>query len=1036
MTRLAVAACVLCGVLAGGPVASAQQAGDPTFTVNTTGDESDGLCSTVHCSLREAITRANQIAGDNRISFNIPGSAPYTIRPTSALPTITESASIEGLPANCSTVSTPPIVIDGSLAGAADGLSVNLATQASGNLVRISGLAINHFDSPGRAGLHALRRSLAARCTLIGTDPSGLLGRPNYYGMLAEQGSSISLRYGVASANLSHGMLLRTGSSGVVESSFIGTDIGGGAALGNAGGGVRAEGTGYFTVSTSTVSSNLGDGLLGAKSVTNSKIGTNATGTTDLGNAGSGVVTSATDNGSFNDNVISGNGLHGIWLKDNADNNTMRSNKIGTDAAGAVKIPNGGVGVLVNGAGNVIGQPSYRNLISGNARGVEIRRDSLSSTGADSNTLQNNYIGPGASGSSNLGNAAEGVLVATSSNTIGGTSASTLNRIAFNGFAGAADHRSGVLVESGTGNRILSSVFANATLGIDLAPSGVAPNDTGDSDSGVNELQNSPTLTDAVSGDGRTTVSGTLDSRPNTTYTLELFVSATCDSSGFGEGNARVFSGAVTTNSAGFASFNQAITPERPQGQRITATATDPQGNSSEFSACQQVVTAPSGPNVLFIVTDDQRLDSMVVMPKTLSWFADRGTNFTNAYVTTPLCCPARASIFSGRYAHNHGVLQNENRGTLDLNYTLQRYLHDAGYSTAIIGKFLNYWTLQDNPPDFDRWVLRSGLYSPFSVNDQGVVKSVTEEYSTTHHKDRALEFLRDVTPGQRPWFLYLSFAAPHGPPKADAQYENAAVPPFQAPPSYFEPDRSDKPPRIRQNIGTPDQVQTEYPVALRTLLSVDDAVDEIMSELERTGEADNTLAVFISDNGYQWGEHGMVTKGKPYVESIRIPMFMRWPAALPGNRNDDRLTANIDLVPTVLDAANVPSSAPFPLDGRSLLDSTWTRDRMLIEYWNVLNQPVGEPTPTFFSYNTTGQQYTEWYEEDTTTQKLWPAAEGGGPVQEYYDLAADPWQLTNLLHDGNPANDPPVGALAAQLTRDRRCMGHGPPSAEPPPCP
>jgi arylsulfatase A-like enzyme len=429
----------------------------------------------------------------------------------------------------------------------------------------------------------------------------------------------------------------------------------------------------------------------------------------------------------------------------------------------------------------------------------------------------------------------------------------------------------------------------------------------------------------------------------------------------------------------------------------------------------------------------------MAVMPKTLRWFAAQGTRFTNAVATTPLCCPSRASIFSGQYAHNHGVLQNETRGELDLNYTIQRYLHDSGYTTGIVGKFLNYWNTCVNPPDFDRWSLLDGLYFNFKVNEQGQCGARTG-YTTTYLKDKALDFIRDVAPGANPWFLYVAVPAPHGfgnarAPDPERRFAGAPIPPFHPPPSYFELDRRDKPPWVRIPRWTSARIQEERQGTLRTLMSVDGMVDAIFNELHRTGEDDNTLAVFVSDNGFLWGEHGEISKGSPYAEAARIPMFMRWPAWQRGSRIDNRLVANIDLVPTALAAAGITPSENRPLDGRLLQDTTWARDHILLEFWSLLNTPDTRE-PTFASTFALGYEYTEWFEDDALTPKLWPSIEGGGAVQEYYNLASDPFQLTNILHDGNLANDPAVGPLAAQLATDRTCAGHGPPGELPPPCP
>jgi len=445
-------------------------------------------------------------------------------------------------------------------------------------------------------------------------------------------------------------------------------------------------------------------------------------------------------------------------------------------------------------------------------------------------------------------------------------------------------------------------------------------------------------------------------------------------------------------------------------------------------------------PNILIILTDDQRLSgTMAVMPKTLDRFADAGKTFTNAVVTTPLCCPSRASIYSGQYTHNHGVLQNAGRGELDLRRTIQRYLNRS-YTTGIAGKFINYWPYCRRPPDFDRWTVVRGLYANFDVSEPGSCRGVSG-YTTTFLKDRALKFLRDETPLGRPWFLHLAISAPHGggasmPPQPEPKYQNAPIPPFQASPSYFEADRSDKPTWMRVNRWTPERVQQERDGTLRALLSVDDMVDEIFAELDATGEADNTLAFFLSDNGWLWGEHGGISKGAAYLESPRIPLYMRWPAVVPPGTVDNRLVANIDLLPTILAATGL--TGRHTMDGRSLLDPSWQRNRILLEFWSSLDQPQNPREPSFASTVGNNYQYTEYYEDDAVTPKQWPITEpfGTGPVREYYQISTDPWQLTNMLHDGDLSNDPLVPPLADQLARDRRCAGHGPPGGEPPPCP
>src|SRR6185503_665738 len=153
------------------------------------------------------------------------------------------------------------------------------------------------------------------------------------------------------------------------------------------------------------------------------------------------------------------------------------------------------------------------------------------------------------------------------------------------------------------------------------------------------------------------------------------------------------------------------------------------------------------------------------------------------------------------------------------------------------------------------------------------------------------------------PWFLEVSTTAPHAPFTPEAAYASAPVPPFSPTPSYFEADKRDKPLFIENELDDASQIQTDRTAQLRTLMSVDDLVQQVFTTLEADGEAENTLAIFLSDNGYLWGEHGLEAKGFAYDESIRVPMYMRWPAHVVPDATDSRLVSNIDLAPTIADA-------------------------------------------------------------------------------------------------------------------------------------
>ena len=202
-------------------------------------------------------------------------------------------------------------------------------------------------------------------------------------------------------------------------------------------------------------------------------------------------------------------------------------------------------------------------------------------------------------------------------------------------------------------------------------------------------------------------------------------------------------------------------------------------------------------PNILMIMTDDQRADgTMDVMPQTRQWFEDGGIRFNQAFATTPLCCPSRASVFSGRYTHNHGVRTNDLANVLDQRFTIQAYLKAAGYRTGIFGKYFNAWNLFRNPPSFDDWISTAG-YSPFRVNENGVVKNINQ-YATSYIRDNAVRFIEESeNQDATPWLLNLQPTAPHAPFTPEPPTRTRACRP-SARPRELETDKRDKPPHIQ----------------------------------------------------------------------------------------------------------------------------------------------------------------------------------------------------------------------------------------------
>ena len=425
-------------------------------------------------------------------------------------------------------------------------------------------------------------------------------------------------------------------------------------------------------------------------------------------------------------------------------------------------------------------------------------------------------------------------------------------------------------------------------------------------------------------------------------------------------------------------------------------------------------------PNIIVIVTDDQRTDTMSIMRHTRDWLIERGTSFSHAYATTPLCCPSRASIFSGRYVHNHGVDTNGGPSRLDQTTTMQARLQGTGYYTAFAGKYLNGWAVDRTPPYFHRYALREAgsIYYDGWWNFQGrVVKK--PDYDTDVLSRKTVQFLERFNrlDDDRPFFMYVAPIAPHYPATPEEKYVGAYVPPWANTPAMHEDDLSDKPlfvqesPR-RAGSGIRRSITSQH----RSLLSVDDLVHRIMLKLRDLKERKRTLILFLSDNGYLWRDHGLGGKQFPYLPAVQIPMLMSWPEVVPEAALDDRLVANIDIAPTVLDAAGI--DAGNDVDGRSLLDTGWDRDHLMLE-------SDAKFEPTWDSLVTHDYQYIEW--DDPS---------GVGTVLEYYDLSFDPWQLRNLFGDDDLTNDPPVAGLALQLEDDRDCRGTTQEPGGPSPCP
>jgi len=523
-------------------VPTGAQAASP-FVVTSTGDgadsnTADGVCNNGAgaCTLRAAMEQANASAGADSIQFNIPGGPPFTIAPATDLPFITGSVTIDGT--TQPGYSASPI-IEVSGINVASGQQVGFWTFGGTNTFR--GLSVIRWATLGMfldSGVSTVEASY------IGLNSAGVAA-PNALGIQVGGightiGGTAPGAGNVISGNANKGIWIRQdqgGSGTIVQGNLIGTDPTGTAAIPNASAGLDI---------TDSVNNVVGGSSPAAR------------------------------------NVISGNNGTGVFVWGAATGNTIAGNYIGVDVTGTVDLGNTGRGIELNrAANNTIGgtAPGAGNVVSGNnAEAIGVFNAS-----ASGNVIQGNLIGTNAAGTGAVGNSNGGIVVLSgpSNTTIGGTTAGAGNTIAYNGGG------PGVWLESGTGNGILgNSIHSNNGIGISFSGAGATPNDLNDPDTGANNKQNFPIVTSTSSTGGTTTVSGSLNSTASTSFRLEFFSSPTCDPSGYGEGKVFLGSDTVLTDGTGNVSFTSILSAGVPAGHVVTATATAPGNNTSEFSAC------------------------------------------------------------------------------------------------------------------------------------------------------------------------------------------------------------------------------------------------------------------------------------------------------------------------------------------------------------------------------------------------------------------------------------------------------------------
>ena len=340
-------------------------------------------------------------------------------------------------------------------------------------------------------------------------------------------------------------------------------------------------------------------------------------------------------------------------------------------------------------------------------------------------------------------------------------------------------------------------------------------------------------------------------------------------------------------------------------------------------------------PNVIVILTDDQSFDTLPTDPPAMPWLqariSDPGDHwrwFPNAFVNTPLCCPSRASLLTGLYSHHTGVQDNGDGHLLDEDTTIAARLQDAGYRTALIGKYLNGYPFGRGPyvpAGWDRWVGKGNrsdttTYYGYPFVDQGVPLTgglAPAGYATDLLAREAADFVR-TTPAGRPYFLLFTPSAPHDPQTPPPRYASAFAGLELPRPASFGTVDPAAPPWIRALPPIGPDTARELDAARirerRALLAVDDAVEAIVREVAARGDLGRTVIFFLTDNGVAFGEHDLTAKSCPYVECVRTPFAVRSPEVPAGS--DPALVSTVDLAPTIAALAGVP---PAPADGVDL---------------------------------------------------------------------------------------------------------------------
>jgi arylsulfatase A-like enzyme len=484
----------------------------------------------------------------------------------------------------------------------------------------------------------------------------------------------------------------------------------------------------------------------------------------------------------------------------------------------------------------------------------------------------------------------------------------------------------------------------------------------------------------------------------------------------------------------------------------------------------QQVEAATTPPNIVVIMTDDldvrtlSTLQSLGLMPNLQNYIISKGTTFQNAFVNNSLCCPSRATFLTGQYSHNHNTyavsLSEQGAGRFNDTSTLATWLHDSGYVTGLIGKYLNGYgvtnlngdevvdiqDLEYIPPGWDEWqvLLDPYVYRMYQyvMNENGTIKAYTtaeNDYQTDVIAAKAATFIQNMNSNTAPFFLEVAPVAPHvevwpntpfktytdvwrlsvRPP---ARYIGTITTPLTPRTAYNESDISDKPPWVQSwpLMTAEDNYfnQELFRNRLAATRAVDDLIGTVVDALIESNKLNNTVLIFTSDNGFMYGEHRLSEKSYAFEESIRVPLYIAAPGFPQNKIAQSQLVVNTDLASTIADLANVVPK--HTVDGTSvkpiLANNTipW-RKRFLIEHQiggnTVFDVPSysGVRTSSAAQY-VPNQKYIEY--QDTANSK------------EFYDLTTDPAEMHSLQGDSSPTKVIQMSIHKQYLNYLKTCQG------------